>query len=199
MSGRALLLLLGLLALTGCDTGEALQRMNHQAKVEAFGEEPQFKNGASMQSPPEGTVSRETDLGDPFLTDGAVNGVFADHIPVPVTRELFRRGRERFDIHCAACHGVRGDGRTVVAERMKLRAPPSILGVTDVPGRLYGVIAKGYGLMPSYAAQLPVDDRWAIVAYLRALQRSQSTALDDLPEAVRAEALAALKAQEGAK
>ena len=152
-----------------------------------------------MRTPPEGTVPRGSDLGDPLVTEGVVNGVYADHIPIPVTRDLFARGRERFDIYCAACHGVLGDGRTVVAARMKLRPPPSILGVADVPGRLYGVVAQGYGLMPSYAAQLTVEERWAIVAYLRALQRSQKSSLDDLPEALRAEALAALKAQEAAK
>lgn len=196
---RASGLLVALLVAVGCDTGEALQRMNRQAKVEAFGEDSLFKDGASMRTPPEGTVPRGSDLGDPLVTEGVVNGVYADRIPIPVTRDLFARGRERFDIYCAACHGVLGDGRTVVAARMKLRPPPSILGVADVPGRLYGVVAQGYGLMPSYAAQLTVEERWAIVAYLRALQRSQKSSLDDLPEALRAEALAALKAQEAAK
>jgi mono/diheme cytochrome c family protein len=197
MRQRSRSIVLGLFLAVGCDSGESLQRMIRQARVEPFGEEPVFKDGVSMQTPPEGPVARGADLGDPLLTDGVVNGVAADRIPVPVTRELFARGRERFTIYCAACHGVLGDGRTVVAARMKLRAPPSILAVTDVPGRLYGVIAKGYGLMPSYAAQLSIEERWAVVAYLRALQRSQHTSLDDLPADVRGEALAALEAKEG--
>ncbi len=194
MRRRSVTLLLSVL-LAGCDTGESLQRMNHQARGEAYSESTLFADGATMRTPPAGTVARGTVLGDPaFIT----SGVYSRRIPVPVTREMLGSGRERFAVYCAACHGLLGDSRTVVADHMKLRPPPSLQEKRGLaPGRVYDVIARGYGLMPSYAAQLSIEERWAVVAYVRALELSQAVALDDLPAAIRSEALTSLPTRDG--
>jgi mono/diheme cytochrome c family protein len=106
--------------------------------------------------------------------------------PVPVTAALLARGRARFDTFCAACHGVLGDGESQVALNMSMRRPPSLHQYRDVAdGYIFRVISSGFGLMPSYAAALPVEDRWAVVAYVRALQLSQHATLDQLPPEAR--------------
>jgi mono/diheme cytochrome c family protein len=109
---------------------------------------------------------------------------------MPVTRELLELGRKRFDITCATCHGPLGDGNSIVATQMSLRPPPSLLlqrYVEKPSGYLYEVATKGFGLMASYAAELDVKERWAVVAYIRALQLSQSATVEDVPPAKRGE------------
>jgi hypothetical protein len=151
----------GLLALLlgGCD----LQRMTDQHRPE-------------VRTPPPRAIPTN-EIVDPRIAEGLEGDGFVRDVPFPVTRPLLERGRDRFEIYCAACHGVLGNGDTVVADRMALRRPRSLLEdeVRKEPaGEIYSVIVHGYGLMTSYAAQLPVEDRWAVVAYLRALQVSQS-------------------------
>ncbi|CAN94682.1 hypothetical protein sce4519 [Sorangium cellulosum So ce56] len=117
-------------------------------------------------------------------------------IPVPVTIELLQHGKERFEINCAACHGVAGDGESEVARNMTLRRPPSLVDPrvqAFPPGRIYRVIVEGYGLMRSYEAQVPLMERWAIVAYVKALGKSRATALDALPPPLRERALKELQ------
>jgi mono/diheme cytochrome c family protein len=95
-------------------------------------------------------------------------------------------GRKRFDITCATCHGPLGDGESIVARNMALRPPPSLHKYNDRPvGYFYEVITKGFGMMASYAAELTVDERWSIIAYIRALQLSQATPIADVPADVR--------------
>jgi mono/diheme cytochrome c family protein len=102
------------------------------------------------------------------------------------------RGRRRFETFCAPCHGVLGDGRARVAANMTLRQPPSLVGErarSFAAGRIFQVITQGYGLMPRYSDEMPAtDDRWAVVAYLRALQTSRGVAARSLPPALRARA-----------
>jgi mono/diheme cytochrome c family protein len=112
-------------------------------------------------------------------------------VPVPVTAPFLRHGRAQFETYCATCHGIRGDGDSVVADRMTLLKPPSLL--TEAVrgysvGRIYRIVVEGYGMMPSYATELPDADRWAVVSYLRALQLSYRTELSALPPRARAEA-----------
>jgi mono/diheme cytochrome c family protein len=174
---RAALLLL--LALAGCD--ESLQRMTRQEKVKPYSGSSFFADGAGMRLPPEGTVPRER------ARDDAIRPL--------VTRALLERGRERFRIYCAACHGVLGDGNTVVADRMTLKRPRSLLdpGVRHMtPAKLYETITHGFGLMPAHERALSREERWAVVAYVRALELSQSVPLDELPPDVAAEASASL-------
>ncbi len=172
------------------------ERMQHQRGYRPFEASAQFPDGRLMQPPPAGTIPRGEVLGRPGLTRGVLSsGAYAAEIPVPLTRALLDRGHDRFDIYCAPCHGVRGDGISMVATNMTLRRPPSLIDepvLSFPPGRLFQVASVGYGLMPAYDLHMSVDDRWAVVAYLRALQRSQHVRLADLPAAARARAEAAL-------
>jgi mono/diheme cytochrome c family protein len=109
-----------------------------------------------------------------------------------MTRALLDQGHAAFDRVCATCHGVLGDGVSVVAEKMELRKPPSlhearIRGLA--PGQVFEIVSVGYGMMPSLAALLDVDERWAVVAYLDALRLSQAAPIAALPEPVKADLL----------
>jgi mono/diheme cytochrome c family protein len=114
--------------------------------------------------------------------------------PVPVTDELMRRGRERFNVYCAVCHGLTGEGNGLASLRaLELQQgtwiPPTSLYAEHVmqqpPGQLFHTITHGIRKMPAYGAQIPPEDRWAIVLYLQALQRTQSATLPDVPEDLR--------------
>lgn len=186
---------LAALGLGGCDPfHESLdfERMIDQHRYDPYEPSPYFDDGMVMQRPPFGTVPRSEEmLPAPVDLGVTATGELVDTVPVPVSEALLARGENRYRIFCAPCHGVLGDADTQVAENMKLRPPRSLLDaqVRAYPaGRTYRVISMGYGLMRSYAAQLPVLDRWAVVAYVQALQLSQHAPLADLPEAVRTEA-----------
>ena len=165
------------------------ERMIRQDKILVWEPCEFFEDGRAMQRPPEGTVARDRVTGRPEYTEGVVDGAYVEEIPLPVTVELAQRGRREFEIFCAPCHGILGDGRARVATNMTLRAPPSLVGPVArsfAPGRIFQVITVGYGLMPRYADDLPIiEDRWAVVAYLRALQRSRGVDVRALPPALR--------------
>ena len=180
---------------TGCD-GIDLERMLDQNKAEAYEESPFFADGRAMQLPPEGTVPRHAVIGPKSLVAGVDQGEYVTRIPVPVNMELLERGQNRFRIFCRTCHGPLGTGKSQVAENMSLRPPPSLHEprIVEYPaGRLYRVIRDGYGLMPSYANELGLSDRWAVVAYVQALQLSQRLALAELPRSMQEEARSWLK------
>jgi hypothetical protein len=166
------------------------ERMVNQAHFEYYEEAPFFEDRRVMREPPEGTVPRERVLGPPEVTIGMVDGKYVEAIPVPLSRPMLEDGRKRFEVFCAPCHGVGGDGVSVVAHNMELRKPPSLVAapVLEFPaGRIYGAIAQGYGLMPTYNQELGVEERWSVVAYVRALQlHTSGVAVDTLPEPVRA-------------
>jgi mono/diheme cytochrome c family protein len=172
-----------LLALTACPR---LDPMNRQQKYKAYQESEAFPDGLAMRHPPEGTVPYRSAV-DPVLGTGlGPDGRPVAESPVAVDAKLLARGRARFDVFCAACHGVLGDGESQVALNMSLRKPPSLHQFRDVPdGHFFRVMTSGFGLMPSYAAELSVEDRWAVVAYVRALQLSQHATLDRLPPDAR--------------
>lgn len=191
MMGHAAIVLLALAAASceGVLPAPDLERMIDQRNVRPYEPSARFTDGRAMRPPPAGTISRDRVIGRPALTEGAADGRYAETIPLPVDSDLLQRGHNRFDVYCAACHGVRGDGRSPVARNMDLRKPPSLLeppATTFPPGRVFQVVSQGYGLMPSYASELPVRDRWATVAYLSALRLSQAVALDALPDDLRA-------------
>jgi mono/diheme cytochrome c family protein len=166
------------------------ERMQEQPRYETYGESRFFPDGSAMRRPPDGTVPHDAVVDRPLLTTGFAGGRPAERIPVPVTPELLALGRRRFDTYCAVCHGVLGNGQSAVASRFRLRRPPPLIGdrVRALPpGRVYRVVTEGYGLMPAYAADLPVTERWAVVAYLRALQLSRYAPVDSLPPEVLAE------------
>jgi mono/diheme cytochrome c family protein len=111
-----------------------------------------------------------------------VGGKDVTEVPLPLTRALLDVGHRRFDIYCATCHGLLGDGRSPVAANMSLRLPPDLHDRAAMAvGHYYQVIANGFGLMPGYAAELSVEERWAVIAYLRALQLSQRAPLSMAP------------------
>jgi mono/diheme cytochrome c family protein len=169
-----------------------LERMLDQHKAEPYEASPFFDDGQSMRVPPSGTVPATRPLGPPELVTGRTpSGRYVSAVPLPVDAGLLARGQNRFNTFCRTCHGVRGDGQSQVAENMKLRKPPSLHEprLRDFPpGRLYRVVTEGYGLMPSYDAALSLRDRWAVVAFVRALQLSQDVPLAELPEPLRQEA-----------
>jgi mono/diheme cytochrome c family protein len=171
------------LALAGCPRLDPMQR---QQKVKAYQASGFWADGLGMRAPPEGTVPYGKLLPAEVVTGLGLDGHPVAITPIPVDAKLLARGRARFDVTCAVCHGVLGDGESQVALSMSLRRPPSLHAYRDVPdGHVYRVISEGFGLMPSYAAELPVEDRWAIVAYVRALQLSQYATIDQVPPEAR--------------
>lgn len=164
-------------------------RMQVQPRYDAYEASRFFEDGTTMRAPPPGTVPYASNLGAAPELEGKVGDAYVTSIPLPIDRSLFDQGRSKFEVTCAICHGVLGDGKTVVAEYMG-RRPPSLVDpaiLTLPPGRVYEIVRDGYGLMPSYANHLNIADRWAVIAYLRALQRSQHAVVAELPPSVRDE------------
>ncbi len=146
-----------------------------------------FPDGRSARPPVEGTVARGQLRDDVHFYTGMIDGKPAETFPFPITRAILERGRERFNVTCAPCHSRLGDGNGIIVQR-GYRRPESFH--TDrlrkaAPGYHFDVMTRGFGAMPDYAAQVTPQDRWAIAAYVRALQLSQKAALDDVPAAER--------------
>lgn len=164
------------------------QDMHDQPRFEPMEGTDFFGDGRAMRPQVEGTVARGELSFDVHLTTGMVDGEPAESFPFPLTRELLERGRERYDIFCATCHDRVGNGQGM-AVRRGLKQPPS-LHVPRLqsaqPGYLFDVITNGFGAMFDLSDRIPVEDRWAIVAYVRALQLSQNATLDDVPPEVAA-------------
>jgi hypothetical protein len=144
-----------------------------------------FEDGQSARIPVEGTVPRgDLKLGpNELLYTGKMNGQDSEAFPFPVTREVLERGQERFNIYCSPCHGMSGDGDGMIVQR-GFRRPPSfhLDRVRKAPlGVLFGVITNGYGVMYPYNYRVSPRDRWAIIAYIRALQLSRQASIDDVP------------------
>lgn len=143
-----------------------------------------FVDQRSARPPVEGTVARGQLREDTYFYTGKVGSSPGDYMPFKVTKEVLERGRERFDIYCAPCHSRLGDGNGFVPSRGFARKPPSyhIPRLQKAPlGYFYDVMTNGFGIMPDYASQISPQDRWNIVAYIRALQLSQSATSADVP------------------
>jgi mono/diheme cytochrome c family protein len=183
-----LLLLSSLFSLTAaCGDTTIFDPMERQPKAKPFAASAQFDDGRAMRQPPAGTVPRERQTMRPEITLGQTrDGKMVSDIPIAVTRELMETGRTRFEIHCAVCHGLLGDGVSPVASQMSLRPPPSLHTLRDAsPGHVFQVVTQGFGLMASYAPQLTAQERWAVVAYVAALRRSQSATLAQAPPEIQ--------------
>jgi cbb3-type cytochrome c oxidase subunit III len=163
------------------------QDMQNQPKYKDLRGSAFFADGRSARPLVEDTVARGFLYADQKFATGKSGNEFVAELPVPLTRPLLERGRERFNIYCSPCHGATGDGLGVVVQR-GYRQPPSlhIDRLRAVPvGYLFDVMTHGFGAMPDYAAQIPPADRWAIAAYERALQLSQRATIQDVPAAER--------------
>jgi mono/diheme cytochrome c family protein len=148
-----------------------------------------FADGQAARPFVVNTVARGQLREDDHLYRGRVGGELADMFPMPVTAEVMARGQERFNVFCSPCHGPTGAGNGMIVQR-GFRAPPSMhedrLRTAPV-GYYFDVMSNGFGAMQDYAAQVPVTDRWAIAAYIRALQLSQRATVDDVPADRRAD------------
>jgi len=150
-----------------------------------------FANGAASRTPVPNTVPRGLLREDTHLNEGKVNGQLATTFPMPVTADVMARGQERFNVFCSPCHGRTGSGNGMVVQR-GFRAPPSYHEdrLRNAPvGYFFDVMTNGFGAMYSYASRVPVEDRWAIVAYIYALQLSQNASLNDVPAEQRRQLL----------
>ena len=142
-----------------------------------------FQDGRANRPEIPDTVARGHMRTDELLYTGRVDGVVADQFPFPVTREVLERGRARFNIYCSPCHDYTGSGRGMIVQR-GFPPPPSyhIERLMKAPaGHFFDVMSNGFGMMYSYASRVTPEDRWAIVAYIRALQLSQHATLEDVP------------------
>lgn len=163
--------------------------MHDQPRYKPYAQSDFYADQRSARPPVEGTVARGHLNEDTYLYTGKVNGQAGEVFPFPVTAEVLARGQERFNIYCSPCHSRLGDGNGMIVQR-GLKQPPSyhIDRLRKVPaGYFFDVITNGFGQMQDYSAQIPVKDRWAIVAYIRALQLSQNAKIEDLPAAEQAQ------------
>ena len=160
--------------------------MQDQPKYKPLGESALFQNAMDSRPLVEGTVVHGAPERDEAYRTGGRGTQWAPN-PLPRTAATFARGRERFDIFCAPCHDRVGTGSGMIVER-GFKEPPTfhqdrLRTVGD--GYFVRVMTEGFGVMPSYAEQVPIEDRWAIVAWIRVLQRSQNATLADVPAAER--------------
>jgi mono/diheme cytochrome c family protein len=159
------------------------QDMHDQPKYVPLRESTFFADDRSARPLVAGTVPRGQLREDTLLYTGKVNGADATVFPSPIDERTLRRGQERFDIYCSPCHARTGEGDGMVVRR-GYRRPPSYHDdrLRNAPiGHFFDVMTNGFGAMPDYAAQLRVEDRWAIAAYIRALQLSMHATLNDVP------------------
>lgn len=169
--------------------------MHDQPKVKAQAASKFFLDGRAGRDPVPGTIARGDLRTDTALFTGKVDGKFVAAFPMKVDAAMMERGRDRFQIFCTPCHGATGSGNGIVALRGH-KTPPSYhieRLQKETPGYFFDVATNGFGAMYGFSSQIPVNDRWAIVAYVRALQLSQHATAADLPEQIRADLLSGRK------
>ncbi len=161
--------------------------MHDQPSYKPLARSTFFEDQRSARPLVPGTVAQGELREDEHLYTGKIRGELAATFPFPVTRAVLERGRERFNIFCSPCHGRLGDGRGIVVQR-GFKQPPSYheQRLREAPiGHFFDVITNGFGAMANFDYRVPVRDRWAIAAYIRALQFSQNAGLADVPAAQR--------------
>ncbi|HCW76415.1 MAG TPA: quinol:cytochrome C oxidoreductase [Candidatus Marinimicrobia bacterium] len=196
---KFLIAALSLAILAGCYRGQPSSKppihlnpnMDTQEKYKPMGESKFYEDHLDMRTPPEGTVARGELRADKILYEGKnPDGSLVLTNPLPVSTALLKTGQERFNIYCSPCHGGAGDGKGIMT-KYRYPVPPTNLHdqrLIDSPdGHFFDVITHGIRNMPLYAHQIPVETRWAIVAYVRALQLSQNASLADVPKDVQAQ------------
>ena len=182
LKGLGLWLAMCVAGVAGCT-----QEMADQPRYDPLEPSAFFADGRSARHLVEGTVARGYEHLDEHFYRGTAGSVPADRLPVPLTHQLLARGQERYDIYCSPCHDRVGNGQGMIVRR-GFSPPPSLheerLRLAPV-GHFFIVMREGYGTMPHYAPQVSPDDRWAIAAYIRALQLSQHAPLAELSEEER--------------
>ena len=175
-----------LMTLAGCHTD-----MWHQPKLKAQSENRFFPDGKTDRTPVANTVAVGNLRQDEAFYTGKQDNRPVSQIPMPVTAELLKRGQQQYNAFCAPCHGKSGDGQGMIAQRgLALRRQPASYHTDRLRGMpvgyFYDVITNGYGVMYSYASRIAPEDRWAVAAYIRVLQQSQYTRVNELtPEDLR--------------
>ena len=181
-------LALGALVLSLAVLSACRQDMHDQPKYIPLRPSDFFADGRSARPLIEGTVARGyLDANVLLYTGKGPDGKPSNEFPMPVTKELLLRGQQRFNIYCSPCHDRTGNGNGMIVRR-GYRHPPSYHSdrLRQQPnGYFFDVITRGFGAMPDYAVQVQPEDRWAIVAYIRALQLSQQASINDVPAADR--------------
>jgi mono/diheme cytochrome c family protein len=178
---RKLLMGAGALAfftLTACR-----QDMHNEPRYKPLAESEFFADHRSARPMVEGTVARGHLRIDEARYTGKIDGEDIDQFPIPIAKADIERGETRFNIYCTPCHGRLGDGNGMVVLR-GFRQPPSYYSdrLVNAPvGHFYDVISNGFGAMPSYASRVEPDDRWRVIAYIRALELSESASVNDVP------------------
>jgi mono/diheme cytochrome c family protein len=171
------------LALASCR-----QDMHDAPSYDPLQESTFFTDGRASRTLVANTVARGQLREDEHFYTGKINGELATEFPMPVTAEVMARGQERFNVFCSPCHGRTGEGNGIIVHR-GFRQPPSYHEdrlIEAAPGHFFDVMTNGFGAMQDYSAQVPVADRWAIAAYIRALQYSRRATMDDVPADRRA-------------
>jgi mono/diheme cytochrome c family protein len=182
LSIRLIVVVLAALVVVGCR-----QDMHDQPKYRPLRASTFFGDGLSARPVVEGTVARGQLNDDELLHTGKQNGNVAAVFPFPIDQAVMNRGRQRYDIYCSPCHGLTGLGDGMIVRRGYRRPPPlSDQRLREAPaGHFVDVMTQGFGAMPDYAVQLAPADRWAVAAYIRALQLSTHASLSDVPAAAR--------------
>jgi mono/diheme cytochrome c family protein len=158
-----------------------------------------YADGRSARPQVANTVAREQLREDTYFYTGLAGGKEGDGMPFPVTMEVLARGQERFNIYCTACHSRVGNGAGMIVQRGYAQAGNFHTARLEAAplGHFFNVITNGYGAMPDYSAQVSAADRWAIVAYIKALQLSQHATQAEIPAGSHAEPLASIAQREG--
>lgn len=190
---KPLFVLAALAMLAGCR-----QDMHDQPRYRPYAKSAFFPDGRGSRPQVENTIARGQLKENVALHFGKPSKDSKDWVtalPVKLDKALLERGRQRFNIYCSPCHGMLGDGEGMVVQR-GFKHPPSFHSdkMHQQPvGYYFDVITNGFGAMASYASRIPVEDRWAIIAYIRALQYSRAATIEDVPAADRAQLEAALR------
>lgn len=186
MHSKRLLMTLCLTAIAAVLSG-CRQDMHNQPKYIPLRPSEFFSNGSSARMPVPGTVARGHLDADTYFYTGKINGVDGTLLPFTATKAVLDRGEERYNIYCTPCHSRVGEGNGMIVQRGYRRAASlHEARLLQAPiGHFYDVISNGWGAMPDYSAQIDPPDRWAIAAYIRALQLSQNASVNDVPADLR--------------
>ncbi len=194
MKNNILLLLFCLLFLTGCFRGSKFEdppihlnpNMDNQPKYRSLEESYFFEDGSTMRKPIEGTVAVGAyNENSSFISGKNKDGSYVANNQIDLTRDVLDRGQDRYNIYCATCHSQVGDGKGIVTQYDYPVIPGNFHDDrirNQADGEMFNTITHGLRSMPAYGYQLKTEDVWAVVHYVRVLQRSQNASFDDLPD-----------------